>query len=75
MKHYLSIKFKDASLILPNKASRPLKGYTHVINEFGVRTPSDKFRDVDCDNPIGISQVSNMLHVMLGYKPKPSYRK
>lgn len=75
MKHYLSIKFKDASLILPNKASRPLRGYTHVINEFGVRTPSDKFRDVDCDNPIGISQVSNMLHVMLGYKPKPSYRK
>jgi hypothetical protein len=33
------------------------------------------FKDIDIDNPIGVNQVSNMLHVMFGLPPKPSKRK
>lgn len=72
--HYLRLRFTDASLVVNNKASRPMKGYTHVYNEVGVYSPSDATREVDYETPIGTSQISNMLHVMFGYAPKPSYR-
>ena len=74
MRHYLRLKFTDAGLILNNKASRPLKGYTHINNEFGVYE-TIKARGIDCETPIGVSQISNMLHVMLGLAPKPTYRR
>jgi hypothetical protein len=75
--YYLRLKFEDAALILSNKNSKPQRGrgYTHIANAFGVYNSSEKAREIDYDMPIGISQVSNMLHVMLGYAPKPTYRK
>ena len=73
--YYLRLKFEDAGLILPNKNARPNRGHTHINNEFGVYDPSEKPREIDYDMPIGTSQISNMLHVMLGYAPKPTYRK
>lgn len=73
--YYLKLKFEDAGLILNNKNSKTLKGYTHIDNAFGVYNPSAKGREIDYEMPIGISQISNMFHVMLGFAPKPTYRK
>lgn len=74
MAYYLLLEFKDAGLILDNKNSRPNGGWKHALNEFGVNSniPS---RNIDYDTPIGVSQVSNMLHVMFGLAPKPTYRR
>lgn len=69
--YYLRLKFKDAGLIIPNKGMP----YKHQKNELSLYTPNDDPREIDYDMPIGISQVSNMLHVMLGFPPKPTYRK
>jgi hypothetical protein len=49
--------------------------HKHQKNELGLYTPNDNPREIDYDMPIGISQVSNMLHVMFGFVPKPTYRK
>ena len=76
MAYFLRLKFEDAALVLNNKANPPSKkGYTHIVNELGVYSPSEKTREIDYDMPIGVSQVSNMLHVMFGYAPKPTYRR
>lgn len=74
MAYYLLLEFKDAGLILDNKNSRPNGGWKHALNEFGVNSnvPS---RNIDYDTPIGVSQVSNMLHAMFGLAPKPTYRR
>ena len=73
MSYYLLLKFKDAGLVLNNKASKPKGGWVHALNSFGLNSnvPS---RNVDFDTPIGVSQVSNMLHVLFGLAPQPTYR-
>ena len=73
--YYLRLRFEDAALVLANKNARPTRGHTHINNAFGVYNPSEKPREIDYEMPVGISQISNMLHVMLGYAPKPTYRK
>ena len=74
MAYYLLLEFKDAGLVLNNKNSRPNGGWKHALNEFGVNS-NVPARNIDYDTPVGVSQVSNMLHVMFGLAPKPTYRK
>ena len=74
MAYYLLLEFKDAGLVLNNKNSRPNGGWKHALNEFGMNS-NVPARNIDYDTPIGVSQVSNMLHVMFGLAPKPTYRK
>ena len=74
MAYYLLLEFKDAGLTLNNKKSRPNGGWKHALNEFGVNR-NIPTRSIDYDTPIGVSQVSNMLHVMFGLAPKPTYRR
>jgi hypothetical protein len=74
MAYYLLLEFKDAGLILDNKSQRPKEGWKHALNEFGVNS-NVPTRNIDYDTPIGVSQVSNMLHVMFGLAPKPTYRR
>ena len=71
MKRYLHLKFIDATVNIRNKTD---KRGTVVVNELGVYKLVPP-AETAYENPIGVSQVSNMLHVMLSCVPKPTYRK
>lgn len=73
MSYYLLLRFKDTGLVLNNKSSRPQGGWVHALNEFGINS-NVPTREIDYNTPIGVSQISNMLHVLFGLAPKPTYR-
>lgn len=68
---YLTIRFENASLILPNKSNRPMKGYQQYTQGVGITD----YDECDLENPIGVDQLSNVLHVMCGLAPVPTKRK
>lgn len=68
---YLTIRFENASLILPNKSNRPMKGYQQYTQGVGITD----YDECDLENPIGADQLSNVLHVMCGLAPVPTKRK
>ena len=73
---YLTIRFENASLILPNKNETPKKnkkGLTFRQYTQGVGITA--YDECDLENPIGADQLSNVLHVMCGLAPIPTKRK
>lgn len=68
---YLTIRFENASLILPNKSNHPIKGYRQYTQGVGITD----YVECDLENPIGANQLSNVLHVMCGLAPVPTKRK
>lgn len=67
---YLILNFDNASLITPNKYKRPLKGYKQFVENKGIV----EYQPCDLDNPIGVNQLSNALHVMCGLAPVATKR-
>lgn len=68
---YLILKFENASLIIPNKNNEPpRKGYRQFVENKGIV----KYQPCDLDNPIGVNQLSNALHVMCGLAPVATKR-
>lgn len=68
---YLTIRFENASLILPNKSNHPKGGYQQYTQGVGITD----YVECDLENPIGVDQLSNVLHVMCGLAPIPTKRK
>lgn len=74
VRDYLVIDFKDAALVIANNDFRPNGGHKYYQN--GLRTEkAKKYEQPDLDKPIGVSQLSNVLHIMCGLPPVPLKRK
>ena len=71
---YLHLRFNDAGLFIEN-GRRVMGGRKVLINDDNFFS-AEKYSDypVDIKTPIGVKQISNMLHVMLGLAPIPSKR-
>jgi len=60
--NYLTLKFENACLKMDESSKKA--GYCSLNN----------IQDTDWSCPIGLDQVSNMLHVMFGLPPKATFR-
>jgi len=67
MIYYLFLDFKNAGWFNSNENT---KDYVYNINGKSKRINTKKYVE-----PITVFQISNMLHVLLGERPKPSLRK
>lgn len=71
---YLHLKFDDAGLYIENNR-RVMGGRKVLVNNDNFYM-NEKYidRPIDIKTPIGVNQISNMLHAMLGLAPIPSKR-
>lgn len=66
MNKYLILSFQNAGLVVNHKDSKD--------KIYDVRGKRDRKNEADFVEPITVYQISNMLHVLLGERPSPSYR-
>ena len=64
---YLFLRFENAAIILPRFRTNPKDHWIPRIGKVPFKFPNK-------EKPIGINQLSNALHVMLGLAPVPSNR-
>jgi len=66
MNKYLMLDFKNASLIRCHKGTKD-----KIIDPVGDQYKTDRSVDMEFVEPITVQQISNMLHVLFGERPKP----
>ena len=66
---YLHLKFTDAGLFIKNDDD-----YLMNCDNYCAHYVRNSPYEIDIKNPIGVNQISNMLHAMMGMAPIPSKR-
>ena len=74
IKCYLSLKFSNAALIVKNDYLCSKKNPTYV-KPSRYNTNVSVYEGPDLEHPIGVSQLTNALHVMCNLPPVPLKRK
>ena len=64
------LDFKNASLIRCHKGTKD-----KIIDPVGDQYKTDRSVDMEFVEPITVQQISNMLHVLFGERPKPMNRR
>jgi len=74
IKCYLSIGFRDAALIIKNDYLSSKRNPTYTKSSM-YKSDISVYEEPDLVHPIGVSQLTNALHVMCGLPPVPLKRR